>query len=135
MIDDAMLAEWEELQRDDLCDHRACERLETALGEAIAEIRRLREQYHLYYEDSMVMMEQRDAAYAEGDTLKTDLATHQAVVRELAEVLYLVATYCNCSQPLHQGEHDVGCAQFWNMVQEAQKALAHPLVQQAREVL
>ena len=41
MITDTTLAAWADLQMDPECDHRACARLETALDEAVAEIRRL----------------------------------------------------------------------------------------------
>ena len=73
-----------------------------------------------------------DCYGCETDRLQVALAGHRAVVRELAEALQAVrddsmefrATDCFC---VHAPNHYPSC-------QRALDALAHPLVQQAREV-
>ncbi len=96
------------------------------------ENRRLRERSEFYYEDSMEMMEQRDAAYVAVDKLHADLAAYRAVVRELAEaatkardaaIKVLCATTLDDAQALAD-EPIRG---------RLNTALAHPLVVQARE--
>ena len=130
MIDDATLTGWERLTRSDLCDNRPCERLESALQDAIAEIRRLREErnYALGKEtDAKNELANRDyvewrRAYDSDlgkriEILSQNLSAHQAVVRELASVLDVDAW------PEFANEGDMIA---W--VERKHAALTHPLV-------
>ena len=111
MIDDATLAEWEQMA------DRGHPALSTPLLSAITEIRRLRE-YQEYF--------------APGVTeLQADLAAHRAVIRELAERLDHVAPVghdINCEYQSEFEDAHKGCPRCI-----ADEGLAHPLVQQARE--
>ena len=118
MIDDATLTGWERLTRSDLCDNRPCERLESALQDAIAEIRRL--QNELDNRDYVEWRRAYDSDLGKRiEILSQNLTAHQAVVRELADA----------ARHLMLNGFIVSCAEC----REAEKTLAHPFVQQARE--
>ena len=90
------------------------------LLQAIAEIRRLREEHGNLSHNCIVMLEGRRSA-------ETDLAAHQAVVRELADTLE-AAQASLCASSDYQKVPSNRYA-----LERIRAALAHPLVQQVRE--
>ena len=118
MMDDATLAEWERC-----FPHIGVGPLgalptikeQCVICQAVAEIRRLREEV-VKVENELFQVED-DKAW-----LNQDVATHRAVVRELAELLDVDAT------PEFANEGDLIA---W--IERKHAVLAHPLVQQARE--
>ena len=114
-MDDATLAEWEKDR------HPSLTITQERLREAIAEIRRLREEPNIWI-----------------DVLKVNLAAHRAVVRELADkleeeirVVHRIEknpgerAYCRCG--LYVQDNGLCRRKV-----AAEATLAHPLAQQAR---
>ena len=111
MIDDATLAEWEQIAG---CEPGAGFNLHPMLLAAIAEIRRLREMNDAQAHDLETAYTRNAENLAALCSAEADLAAHQAVVRELAEAL-----------------ESAIAGRLW--IDAARKALARPLVQSARE--
>ena len=146
-IDDATLAEWERLTRSDLCDNRPCERLESALQEAITEIRRLREESSRHWASvtdrwsstNDKFQQERIKWDNQYEALQSTLAAHRAVMRELAEALHGLYTLVekgllvrNITNDSHFPSYMAEATEVVMALKKTTDALAHPLVVAAR---
>ena len=123
MIDDATLAEWEAMMAESILSHNRLD-VRDWLKDAIAEIRRLLGELETVRGTWKQMY---DSAVRRAEHDEADLTAHQAVVRDMTVCLVVLKDLWHKTNrtvaDLEVGQHTI----------ERGLALAHPLVQQARE--